>query len=133
MNDKKFLKLQKMGMDFYPCKRTEQSDCGNFRLRMGAITAKDGTVFGADFGMGVKYAFTDKNGKKLSKPKVITETHLHADAWTYKIIHDGTEGCVHYREIEQAAWEGDYEYTRADILKLVNSISLEQYDEIEII
>lgn len=136
MNAVKILNIQKMGMDFYEDKRTAQSDCTNFRLRAENITAKDGTVFGVDFSMGVKYAFTDKNGKKLRKPKVITETHLCAEAWHYKTVVDGAgtwEMCYHYRPIEQAAWEGDYSYTIADILKLVNSISRDQYTSINFI
>ena len=133
MNRQNILKLKRMGMNFYNGDpRTAVSDCGNYRLRAESITDKDGVVFGADFGMGIKYAFTDKDGKKLSKPKPITETHLHADTWRYKKDEQGYDICVHYTAIEKAIWDSDLSYTLADILKFVNSVSAEPYSAIEI-
>ena len=130
---KKILKLQKMGMDFYK-EATEKSDCGNFRLRsVETLTAKDGTVFGVDFARGTRYEFYKKNGKRLEKPKVITEWNLHADTWTYKQDESGNEICVHYRKAEQEAWSGNYLYTKADILRYVNTFCKDEYSDIEII
>lgn len=134
MCEKNLLKIRKMGMDFYEGDaRTANSDCGNFRLRVEDITTNDGVTFGADFNFGVKYAFTDEKGRELKKPKIISVTHLHADAWTEKLLPDGFFGCVHYTEFEQAAWHGDYRYTLADILALVNKFSRVQYTAIEFI
>lgn len=133
MKRQNILKLKRMGMDFWQGDpRTAVSDCGNYRLRAESITDKNGVVFGADFGMGIKYAFEDENGKKYRKPKIITETHLHADTWHYKKDEQGNEICVHYTAVERAVWESDLSYTLADILAFVNSVSVEQYTKIEI-
>ena len=130
---KKILKLKKMGMDFYnDANLLAVSDCGNFRLRAENIVDKYGNVISVvDFGRGYKYTFEGKNGKKLRTPKLITEYHLHADASYFK--ENDEHGWYHYQAIEKEAWNGDYLYRLADILKCVNAISAEPYTDIEIV
>lgn len=132
---KKILELKKMGMDFYnDANLLAISDCGNFRLRAENIVDKYGNVISVvDFGRGNKYAFENKNGKPYKKPKLITEYHLHADASYEKLDANGYEMSYHYQAIEKEAWNGDYLYRLADILKCVNAISAEPYTDIEII
>ena len=135
MNGKRILKLKKMGMDFYQDEKLLAiSDCGNFRLRAENIPAKDGNLISVvDFGRGNKYDFYKKNGERRRTPKLATEYHLHANASYERLDESGHEMCYHYRPIEEEAWNGDYLYRLADILKCVNSISAEPYTDIEII
>lgn len=105
----KTLKLHKMGMDFYTERQKELSDCGNYRLR-AEFTEQQGYKVIADF-------TTDRCNR------------LYADA-SFEDTRDGY--CYRYKPLEDAGRKlGAYCLT--NILKAVNSVSTEQYDDIQVV
>ena len=107
---KRTLKLRKMGMNFTSGEE-RGSDCGNYRLR-AEFTDKDGKQVIADF-----------SGDRIWNS-------LCADAGYY----DENEICHPYFPLERYHRDTDVfaRYRLADILKAVNSVSAEQYDDVEI-
>lgn len=105
------LKLRKMGCDFMEEKDRRASDCGNHRLR-AEITDRDGKRITADFSGGwilndlcIDASYYDENG--ICHPYFPLERY-----------HRDTNRQSHY--------------LLADILKAENSVSAEQYDDVEI-
>lgn len=105
----KTLQLRKMGMDFYDDRQKAISDCGNYRLR-AEFTEQQGYKVIADF-------TTDSCNR------------LYADA-SFEDTRDGY--CYRYKPLEDAGRKlGAYCLT--NILKAVNSVSAEQYDDIQVV
>lgn len=105
------LKLRKMGCDFMAEKERLVSDCGNYRLR-AEIADRDGKRITADFSGGriwnnlcVDASYYDENG--ICHPYFPLERY--------------------HRDIDSLSC-----YRLPDILKAVNSVSEEQYDDVEI-
>lgn len=107
---KRTLKLRKMGMDFTSGEE-RGSDCGNYRLR-AEFADKDGKQIIADF-----------SGDRIW-------SSLCADAGYY----DENGICHPYFPLERYHRDTDKQsrYRLADILKAVNCVSAEQYDDVEI-
>lgn len=105
----KTLKLRKMGCDFMHDSDWDTSDCGNYRLR-AEFTEQQGYKVIADF-------TTDRCNR------------LYADA-SFEDTRDGY--CYRYKPLEDAGRKlGAYCLT--NILKAVNSVSAEQYDDIQVV
>ena len=106
------LKLRKMGCGFMYDSDWDRSDCGNYRLR-AEITDRDGKRITADFSGGRIW------------------NDLCIDASYY----DETGICHPYSPLERYHRDTDRlsHYRLADILKAVNSVSAEQYDDVEIL
>lgn len=107
----KTLQLRKMGCDFITDTDRRGSNCGNYRLR-AEITDRDGKRITADFSGGriwndlcLSASYHDENG--ICHPYFPLERY-----------HRDTDRLSHYR--------------LADILKAVNCVSAEQYDDVEI-
>ena len=101
------LKLRKMGCDFMIDSDKRVSDCGNYRLR-AEFTDKQGHDVTADFTgfwrntLNVSASFTDTRS---------------GYSYRYKPLEEQTSGKV---------------YCLNHILKSVNSVSAEQYDDVEV-
>ena len=103
----KILQLRKMGIDFYDDHKKAISDCGNYRLR-AEFTDKQGHNVTADFTgfwrneLAVSASFTDARS---------------GYSYRYKPLEEQTRGKV---------------YCLNHILKAVNSVSEEQYENVEV-
>lgn len=105
----KILKLRKMGCDFMHDSDWNRSDCGNYRLR-AEFTDRLGYNVIADF-------TTDRCNR------------LYADA-SFEDTRDGY--CYRYKPLEDVGRRLGA-YCLANILKAVNSVSAEQYDDIQLV
>ncbi len=132
----KALKLYKRGMDF--CNNeTVDSDVGNFRIVTGDynIKAKDGNNYFIEFSLWKNRKQARYNHKITGKPlkhikyDVINKIGLYTNL-QYK---DKDGNCWGNCKFEQSINETNYSYTKDDILKVINKISIKQYDKIEII
>ena len=108
----KTLILRKMGCNFMYDSDWNRSDCGNYRLR-AEFTDNDGKKITADF-----------SGDRIWNSLCI-------DACYY----DKNDMCRTYAPLERAvSTYGKYwRYRLKDILKAVNSVSAEQYDDIQLV
>ena len=101
----KTLQLRKMGMDFYDDHQKAISDCGNYRLR-AEFTDKQGYNVTADFtGFWLNTLDVDAS----------FEDTRSGYCYRYKPLKEQTKGRI---------------YCLKDILKAVNSVSAEQYDDV---
>ena len=105
----KTLILRKMGCNFMYDSDWNRSDCGNYRLR-AEFTEQQGYKVIADF-------TTDSCNR------------LYADA-SFEDTRDGY--CYRYKPLEDAGRRLGA-YCLANILKAVNSVSAEQYDDIQLV
>ena len=105
------LKLRKMGCDFMEEKDRHVSDCGNYRLRA---------------------EFTDRNGKSITAD--FSGGRIWNDLCVDASYYDENGICHPYFPLERYHRDTDRHshYQCSDILKAVNSVSAEQYDDIEI-
>lgn len=132
----KTLFLEKRGCDFYNgADIAKVSNVGNFRVGSYnyTINGKDGNKYVFEFTQGQKRknrTTNKKNGKPLKHPilEIVKEYCLHLNA-TYE--KDGMSWGNTIMEI--AVWEMNLDYTLENILKVVNMLSVEQYDKIEFI
>lgn len=106
------LKLRKMGCDFMEAKDRHASDCGNYRLRA---------------------EFTDRNGKRIIAD--FSGGRIWNDLCIDASYNDENGICHPYFPLERYHRDTDWlsHYQLADILKAVNSVSAEQYDEVEVV
>ena len=121
------LRLEKMGMN-----NNELNDVKNHRVRCEIINTKGNRTV-IDFSKCEiwKMRYTHKKtGKELKHPKkdIIQSVGLHIDTCEYT-----DNGCFGLREIESSVWSMGLEYTLANILKVVNLISKDQYNSIELV
>lgn len=141
---KKTLYLEKRGGDFYDDERrlNQLSDVGNFRVGIYdySIKGKNGRNYILNFGTYTRYTYR-KTHKVTGKPlkheikEVEMENALHIDT-QYKREEtreiDGKKFMCSYRDLklEEEIYSMKLSYTLADILKVVNYISAEQYTDI---
>ena len=141
---KKTLYLEKRGGDFYDDERrlNQLSDVGNFRVGIYdySIKGKNGRNFILEFGTYTRYTYRKTHkvtGKPLKKAirEIELENALHIDTQyereeTREI--DGKKFMCAYRDLklEKDINNRKLHYTLADILKVVNYISAEQYTDI---
>lgn len=114
------------------------SDVGNYRVGVYShrIAAKDGRSYILEFGSydkkGILYT-SPKTGKPLKHPKyeVVLENALHIsteyETLDSKNISLAFRNCKLEKEIHD---KKEYLFTKADILKAVNDISIKQYTKI---
>lgn len=110
----KTLKLRKMGMDFYTERQKELSDCGNYRLR-AEFTDKGGKKVCADF-------FPD--GTLGARWMRISASWFDKFSWTYDPFDYADLYGIDGKHLR---------YRLDDILRAVNSVSAEQYDDIQLV
>ena len=111
------LYLVKRGCDFFPSDNTtRESDLGNYRLFLEFID-RDGVRVCGDVLHG-EVRMVSPNGKV----QIVTDNGLYCD-----FQYESHNGCFVYRVPEH----DELRYIRADVLKLVNSMSAVQYDRIE--
>ena len=111
------LYLQKRGCDFFQSDvSTRESDLGNYRLFLEFID-RDGVRVCGDVLRGAVRRYSPKG-----KEQIVTENGLYCD-----FQYESHKGCYCYNVPEH----DELRYTRADVLKLVNSISAVQYARIE--
>lgn len=126
----KTLKLIKMGCDFWLDDSIKNySDLENFRLRLNFIDKENNLIHG-DIGRGYKRRFTQKNGKQLKK---FITVHHHTLCCDFQI--DTINGSYGYKTktIYDYIDKNDLNYNSQDLLKLINYLSSETYESIEII
>ena len=121
------LKLEKIGMN-----NNELNDVKNHRVRC-EIRNKEGNRTVIDFSKCEIYKMRythKKTGKELKHPKkdIIQPIGLHINTCEYT-----EKGCFGSSEIESSVWNMGLEYTLANILKVANLISKDQYNSIELI
>ena len=132
----KTLTLVKMGCDFFEGDRVcGLSDCGNYRIetRTGRISAKNGREYFLSFGTYTRYNYR-KTNKRTGAPlkKEVKEIDLENALYIDTEFEDAA-GCWCDLKLEQEINNMRLSFTKADILKAVNSFSSEQYTEIEIV
>ena len=110
----KTLKLRKMGCDFMHDSDWDTSDCGNYRLR-AEFTDKDGKEVYADF----------------SPDSVLGNLWMRISAswfdkfsWSYDPLDYADLYGINGKKLR---------YHLDDILRAVNSVSAEQYDDIQLV
>lgn len=131
INKMKTLKLKKMGCDFWSDDSIKSySDLENFRLRLEFIDKEKNYVMG-DIGRGQKYRFTQKNGKILKKYIKVHQHKLYCDFQITK--KDGMTYGYKTKIINDYIQENDLNYNSKDLLKLINYLSSDTYENIEII
>lgn len=128
---KKVLYLEKRGCDFWK-DETLKSDVGNYRVvTLEKICGWYGVEYFVEFSLWRNRTKSRKTHKKTGKPL----KHVH-----YDVINDeGLNISVSY-ENEAGSWKAltietridnlNLSYTIEDILKAVNMISIDHYDEI---
>lgn len=118
------LKFEARGCNF---SNNPNSDVNNYRICTTITDKKDRQLF-IEFGRGYRYRFTNKRtGAKLKKPVIETEWALHIDTQ-----FDDERGSWRDLDLEKRIYQKNLNYTKADILKAVNSISKVKYTAIEI-
>ena len=117
------LYLEKRGCDFFKDdERAKESDLENYRLFLEFI-AKDGRRICGDVSRGdVRKPFTNNRGRTDYKTVSTNGLYTHFQ-------YENHTGCYGY------TIDADFTpyYTQADVLKLINTASAVQYDEIEIV
>lgn len=126
----KTLLLEKRGCDFFNDEDIQKySDVGNYRVGLYnySITGKDGVNYTIEFTRGYKFRFHNKRtGAPLKK--AIRE---HAHALCIDTQYTTAAGCYRNLDLENEIYSMNLNYTKADILKAVNHISIDTYDSIE--
>lgn len=111
------------------------SDVNNYRVTTTIVDNKGRTLL-IEFTRGYRWRFDNKRtGKPLKKPVLSSEWALHATAYyDGKHIVDGEEIYCTAMDLDvyRAVYESDYNFTKTDILKVVNLFSKTQYTSIEI-
>lgn len=128
----KTLYLRKMGLDFWEDEYAV-SDIGNYRVRTPdeCILGKDGKMYFLEFSLWrnrKKARYTHKvTGKPLKNPvyEIINRQAVSIDT-----EFSDDRGSWRNWKLEEELNAENYSYTKADILKIVNHISTEHYDEI---
>lgn len=126
------LHLEKRGCNFFKNDDINNlSDVGNYRVCAYDIIGKDGKTYFLEFGSCDKRAYRKTNkrtGAPLKHPKfeIVLKNALHISTQ----FEDET-GCYGNIELERNLYKLGYTYTLENILKVVNRISVVQYDRIE--
>ena len=136
MKNGKTLTLVKMGCDFWKGDRINQlSDCENYRIetRTERIKGKDGNEYFLSFGGYDKRRtrYTNKRtGAQLKHPvdEIVLENALHIDT-----MYENDEGAWRNIRLESELSDMNLTYTKADILKAVNYISVDNYTAVAIV
>lgn len=135
------LKMQKMGCDIRPDDpEAKISDIGYWRIGIYdyRISGKDGKKYILDFCCNVHYNYRTTHkitGKPLKKPirEIITPCGLFIDTEYQKMSDDGFLQSWRNSKLEKEVYQMHLDYTKENILKVVNYISSEKYDDIEIV
>ena len=136
MKNGKTLTLVKMGCDFWHDDRIRQlSDCENYRVetRKNLVKGKDGNEYFLSFGGYDKRRtrYTNKRtGAQLKHPvdEVVLENALHIDT-EFENENGSSRNC----KLEEYLRSMNLTYTKADILKAVNYISVDNYTAVDIV
>ena len=115
------LYLEKRGCDFWEDDKDarQHSDLENYRLFLEFID-RDGKRICGDVSRGAVRSGDWRKGK----PVIVSTNGLYTD-----FEYENHTGCYCYQ-----SWRGPAgDYTKADVLKLVNSLSAVQYDGVEIV
>lgn len=111
------------------------SDVGNYRIGVynNRITAHNGRQYCIELGTYTKYNYRKHNkisGKPLKyyKKEIILENALHVST-----EFEDNNGCWADLTLEKEIHNKLLTYTRKDILKLFNEISIKQFDKIVLI
>lgn len=129
------LKLEKMGCDFYRDDQHAASDCGNFRLRAHDIRTKDGRLVSGDFSRGTRYDFSKAAPRLVSEWQLYTDLeYTDDDGVTWAYTPDGKGGRLrNYSKCTDSPYYGKTDYTLAGILEVVNDMSSDHYDAVELV
>lgn len=115
------LYLEKRGMDFYDEETRRESDLENYRLFLEFIDRQGRRVCGDIGRMDIRESvWSERSGKRNTR--IVSRNGLSAH-WQY----ENYKGCFGY-PIDVYG-----RYKKADVLKLVNSVSAVQYDAVEIV
>lgn len=129
--------LECRGCDFFPGDRINQlSDVGNYRVGIydNSIKAKNGKTYILEFISSDRWNYRTTNkrtGQPLKKPvkELIKERALCLDT-EYEEERNG--GILSFRDcpLERDIFRRNLDYTLKNILKVVNEISIKQYNNI---
>ena len=128
MENKKILKMKKMGMDIYKDPELEGiTDLTNFRYYLHDIELKDGKICKVIEVMnGARY--TEKSLKQCKSSD-------HLGTWVHFYWYDESGQCWGLSELEKELGKGNYTngnlYTKKTVLDLINRVSKIKYDLIE--
>lgn len=118
------LYLEKRGCDFFESdERVRESDLGNYRLFMEFID-KEGKRVCGDVSCGQVREECWNKRKTQKKWVVVSQIGLYAH-----LQYENYKGTWVY----PLPYNSDLRYTKADVLKLVNSVSAVKYDGVEIL
>ena len=125
MKKEKKLYIEKMGCDFfYGDEINEISDMINHRYYIKDIETKDGKKIDTiEIMNGARYE--EKNGKLQVKDNF--------KLWLNTYYYNNNGDCVRLPKIENDVNKLDLLYTKENVLKVINKISRQHYDVIEII
>lgn len=133
MEEKRILKMRKMGCDFY-ANEYPKSDIRNHRVRVVEdIELKDGRMMFFEFRVWEKYIWryhNKKTGTPLKKP--IKELFNNC-ALAIDTRYENEKGCWRDSTIEKAVYSLGFDYKKSSILTIINMFSKIKYDYIEFI
>lgn len=128
------LYLEKRGCNFFHADTEERlSDIGNYRVctHGESIKGKDGNMYFLEFALWSnrkKARFTHKvTGKPL---KHVKYDIINPCAVAIDTQYTNAAGCWRNCNLETDLYTKNYSYTQADILLIVNEISVHKYDRI---
>lgn len=137
MKEQKTLFLQKRGCDFIEDEQLK-SDCGNYRLTTKSyeVKGKDNKLYFVEFGLWrnrqKRREFHKITGKplKYAKYDIINSEGLVVRLSWKELDNKGFETCWGNVQLEKEVNDLNLSYTKADILKAINYISADEYNNI---
>lgn len=137
----KSIKFMKRGCNFWNDDDVNNySDVGNYRIATDSysIKGKDGNNYFVEFSRWKKYNFRTehkKTGKELKKAvkEILNYNGLAIDIQYQVKESDGWLSSYGNSRLEAKIHDMNLSYTKSDILKAINIISADQYDEIIIV
>lgn len=129
------LYLEKCGCNFFKGDIVNAlSDVGNYRVCTGDynILGKDGRVYFLEFTNGTKYNYRTTHKVTGEPLKQSVRELVNANALYLETCFQDTDGLYRRnRSLESKFWDMNLDYTMANILAVVNEISVDHYDSIE--
>ena len=129
------LRLEKMGCNFWS-DETAKSDIGNYRVRTQGyeIQGKDGRLYFVEFSLWRNRKQARYNHKITGKPlKHTAYDIINNQGVDINLQYQDNNGTWGNIRLENKLDKSNYSYTQRDILRIVNRISVDKYDSIQII
>ena len=119
-----------MGCNFWNDDELKKvSDLENYRLRLDFIDKDNNYIIG-DVSRGYKNRFYKKNGEPLKK---YVRSHNNLLTTDFQIETEYGTYCYKTTIINDYIDKHDLRYNSKDLLQLINYLSIDQYDKIEVV